>query len=55
MNRKLQIADIIAELGIGHTVEIDGHYISRIDTDIEMYDVDGERLTFYEAWEKVTR
>ena len=53
-NINLQIADIITELQPGHTVQVGDFYVTRTDDATEIYEVNGERLGFYEAWRKVT-
>ena len=52
--RGRRIADEIDALSIGQTVHINDHEISRVDADTELYDVDGQRVGFVEAWEIVT-
>jgi len=47
------IADEIDALRPGHTLYIEDHEITRTTDDTEIYTVDGERLGFYEAWQKV--
>ena len=49
------IADQIDALRPGHTLYLNDHQITRTADATEIYTVDGERLGFYEAWEKVVQ
>ena len=52
---QIDLAEELNGLPVGHTVQIGGEYITRIESDTELYEIQNELYCFIEAYDFLAR